>query len=461
MAPPVYVLDSKFDEDEFLRDIKVAQRAVGNAGEADARHLQRLVLITRLATVLGYMLLVVAALQPFGLGLTLLCGTIAASAISLARVMSWTIIGHHISHGGYDRVHNLAPGVLPSQYKRGIFAKGLLRRCIDWLDWMLPEAWDQEHNKLHHYHLSEDSDPDLVERNFKILQELPLPLFMKYMSMVFWIFTWKFTYYSPGTFKELQLSKPKSWLSQNWPVNRSKKDPVTLPELLIALPFVSLAKMRPKEFLYWIVFDTMWLLSIAPMMAVVLLPVFLPVAMGSLNAWPFTALPWTVAMRALAVGLVTEAFTNAHSFVIIACNHCGADLYRYSTPCKPYSAEWYLRCAYSSSNFECGTELVDILYGWLNYQAEHHMFPDMTPLQYRKLQPLIKSVFAKHGAMYVQDNGLKRTWKMLQVAVGAKSMKRCTSLLTPRDGGESVLRWLKASGRDGPQVSETMTLIGG
>jgi hypothetical protein len=38
--------------------------------------------------------------------------------------------------------------------------------------------------------------------------------------------------------------------------------------------------------------------------------------------------------------------------VIIACNHSGGDLYRYSTSCKAYSAEFLLRCAYSSANFE-------------------------------------------------------------------------------------------------------------
>jgi len=41
------------------------------------------------------------------------------------------------------------------QYKRGIFAVGW-RRVLDWMDWMLPEAWDAEHNKVHHYYLSEE-----------------------------------------------------------------------------------------------------------------------------------------------------------------------------------------------------------------------------------------------------------------------------------------------------------------
>jgi fatty acid desaturase len=130
---------------------------------------------------------------------------------------------------------------------------------------------------------------------------------------------------------------------------------------------------------------------------------------------------------------MAEAFTNAHAFVIIACNHSGKDMWRYETSCKPYSAEWFLRCAYSSTNFECGNDFIDVTYGWLNYQIEHHMFPDMTPLQYRKLQPLIKSACKKHGVQYIQENALKRTWKMLRVAVGADRMQRCVSLLPAQE----------------------------
>ena len=40
------------------------------------------------------------------------------------------------------------------------------------------------------------------------------------------------------------------------------------------------------------------------------------------------------------------------------------------------------------------------------------MFPDMTPLQYRKLQPLVKHICEKHGVLYVQENALIRTWKV-------------------------------------------------
>ena len=39
--------------------------------------------------------------------------------------------------------------------------------------------------------------------------------------------------------------------------------------------------------------------------------------------------------------------------------------------------------------------------------------------------------------MYVQQNALKRTWMMFQVAVGEAQMKRCTALVPPSAYGKN------------------------
>ena len=49
---------------------------------------------------------------------------------------------------------------------------------------MLPEAWNLEHNRLHHYHLGEIKDPDLVERNLHFLRDAPIPKAMKYLFVL-------------------------------------------------------------------------------------------------------------------------------------------------------------------------------------------------------------------------------------------------------------------------------------
>lgn len=98
------------------------------------------------------------------------------------------------------------------------------------------------------------------------------------------------------------------------------------------------------------------------------------------------------AHTALYTSIFAELLTNVHSFIIIACNHAGNDVYRFDTPVVPKSNEFLLRAVIGSVNFHTGpdfgkpgsflADLVDFMQGWLNYQIEHHMFPDMSMLQY-------------------------------------------------------------------------------
>lgn len=298
------------------------------------------------------------------------------------------------------------------------------------MDWMLPDAWDVEHNKLHHYFLSEDKDPDLVERNFEMLRDMQLPVWLKYAAMLPWFATWKAGYYSPNTFKELELSREASMASRCWPQSHDRADPLTVIWLSMA-PGICLSGGHVQDACFWLAFALQWLAMVMPMAFMMVAPGAAPLTLAALGMWPFELAWQRAAWKAAAVGVVADALTNIHTFVIIACNHSGGDMYRYSTSCKAYSAEWFLRCAYSSVNFETGNDLIDGVYGWLNYQIEHHMFPDMTPLQYRKLQPLIRSVCKKHGVQYVQQNAIYRCWKMLRVAVGDDSMKCCKTIIDP------------------------------
>lgn len=433
----VYIHDKSFDADGFVQDIQEAKQAVGPSGPVDAAHLYSLIGLAQKLSYGGHILLFASAFRAGGAAAALICGVLSVGMISFSRNMRWTIIGHHVSHGGYTELS--ANKLLPSKFKRGRFAVGLIRRCIDWLDCMLPEAWDLEHNKLHHYELSEDSDPDLVERNFKILRDLPMPNVLKLMSMLFWVASWKWTYYSPNTLKEYRLSKKSGYVARNWPKRVNANEPLTFADLLVRRPLEAVLTGNFSELFLWFLMGLYWFQLIAPM---VMLVVFPPITLALLSTTPVWAQlcpsdleVFDVVARSMVLGIVAEVLTNAHSFVVIVPNHCGKDLYHYQTPCTSYSAEFLLRCIYSSANFETGCDMVDIPYGWLNYQVEHHMFPNMTPLQYRKLQPLVKSICKKHGVVYTQQNGLWRTWVMLRVAVGMDSMTSVTAVLPPECNG--------------------------
>ena len=111
------------------------------------------------------------------------------------------MIAHHTCHRGYDWCH---PD--KNRWNRFKFAIGnLWTRTCDWFDWMIPEAWNVEHNNRHHYSLSEIEDPDLVENNLTGLRLLPIPRVIKLMIMPIMASIWKWFYYAPNTYKELKL----------------------------------------------------------------------------------------------------------------------------------------------------------------------------------------------------------------------------------------------------------------
>jgi fatty acid desaturase len=133
-----------------------------------------------------------------------------------------------------------------------------------------------------------------------------------------------------------------------------------------------------------------------------------------------------------------QVLTNLHSFLVIVTNHAGDDLYRFERHCTPRSATFYLRQIISSANFSCASasgrathgflaDLSDFHHGWLNYQIEHHLWPDLSMLSYQKAAPLVKAICAKHGVPYVQQSVWWRLKQTVDVMVGSASMRRYPS----------------------------------
>lgn len=179
-------IDYKAFADELT---KLRKEVSKNLGEEDLKHLQKIEGWGKLCTILGYS---TSWIIP---------NPVSAFLISQGNITRWTMMTHHVSHKGYDRVPNV-----PEKYKSKNYAVGN-RRFIDWLDWMHPDAWNYEHNFLHHYHTGEVYDPDLVEKNMHDIRNLNIPTPLKYALIGFFMTTWKLTYYAPNTLMILNDSK--------------------------------------------------------------------------------------------------------------------------------------------------------------------------------------------------------------------------------------------------------------
>ncbi len=285
--------------------------------------------------------------------------------LALGRSTRWLLM-HHIGHRGYDKVPDV-----PARYTSRVFARGS-RRYLDWADWMLPEAWCYEHNVLHHGFTGETKDPDLIEQNTEWLRTLRVPTAAKYALLGALSVTWKASYYAPNTLALLRKrdGKPESW-------------------------------------------------------GALLRDCYLPYAGLTLGLLPlsFAWLGPVAVVSAFTNSLVAEAVCNLHTFVVVGPNHTGEDLYRFDD--KPASkGEAMLRQVLGSVNYPTGTERLDYAHLWLNYQIEHHLFPDVPMLQYRALAPKVRELCAKHGLPYVQESVFERLRKMLSIAVGKTSMQR-------------------------------------
>jgi fatty acid desaturase len=294
----------------------------------------------------------------------------SAAALALGRSTRWLLM-HHVGHRGYDRV----PGVAPRHTSR-VFARGR-RRLLDWADWMTPEAWIYEHNVLHHQHTGEERDPDLIEQNVEDIHRSGLPVWARYALIGLLAATWRASYYAPKT------------LTAWWNRLSQESGPRRVPP----------AEMLRRCYVPY------------PLFAFVLLPlVFAP-----LGAW--------AVLSAFVNSLMADVITNIHTFFVVGPNHTGEDVYRFDG--SPASkGEFYVRQVVGSVNYRTGGDLCDYAHLWLNYQIEHHLFPDMPMLAYRRVQPRVKAICAEFGVPYLEEPVTRRFVKMSRVFVGSAKMRR-------------------------------------
>lgn len=388
------------DYEAFARDLKELRTEINSQlNEQDFKHLKKIETWGKVCSIAGY------------LTSWLLPNPFSAFLISQGNVTRWAMITHHVTHRGYDKV----PGV-PERYKSKIYASGI-RRFIDWPDWMLPEAWSHEHNKLHHYHTGEISDPDLVEKTLGLIRESKAPLFIKCFVIFFFMCTWKLTYYAPNTL---------------WVLQQVRKRKACRPENSEITP-----KGNPGEKIKSI----MESVSTSTYPGAALL---LPVSRSGLEFWAICVLPYglirfgLIPLMFLPLGyfawlsvfinsILAEIITNIHTFVIIVPNHCGEDLYRFNRPVSD-QPEFFVRQVIGSVNYSGGTALKDFLQGWLNYQIEHHIWPDLPMSKYREFQPRVQAICEKHQVPYVQENVFKRFSKMFDLMIGKTSMLKIETL---------------------------------
>lgn len=358
----------------FKKELEaLRQEAEASEGIEDFLHLKKIEGWGRLCAFLGW---ITAWIVP---------NPITAFLIAQGKTTRWAIIAHHVMHKGFDRIEGV-----PKRYTSRGFARGW-RRFLDWFDWIDPQAWDKEHNALHHYRLGERFDPDVVEYNTQRMRSSTLPRWAKMLLLIPVSMTWKFTYYAPSTMKQLFTPK-KSAQNESEHDRLEVNDPVFFPWT------------RPGR--------ALWMRSLLPYGLWHFL--LLPGCFYLINPWAGFAVLINVIMA--------ELITNFYTFCIITPNHAGDDLYCFEQGVHS-KEEFYLRQIVGSVNYKTGSDFNDFLHGWLNYQIEHHVWPDLSMRQYQQLQPKLKALCERYGIPYVQESIWQRLRQLVNISIGKTSMK--------------------------------------
>ena len=382
-----YAKYEDIDKDQLEKDIDAIKSTMLPPNEDDFKHLLKLERWGKMSTYTGYgLILLLVLLETFvsgGLNSFIFwpLAIVSALAISTGNVSRWANTTHPILHGGYDKVSNI-----PERYTKKFFAKGP-RRYIDWIDWIKPQAWEYEHNIMHHYHLGEDDDPDNVERNLQWLIQSKTPMWLRYVIIYAFAGTWKFTYYAPNTLRILENKKNRD--QEKLEVTDFNLDPRTKSGLELWMD-----NLIPYFVIKFIVFPAL----------------FLPFGLHAV-------------LIAFGITLLAEFFANLHSFLVIVPNHSAEDIYMFSEPHKS-TGEFYLRQIMGSVNYNTGSDLKDFAHGFLNYQIEHHLFPNMPLSYYQKMQPIVKEICKKHKLEYRQESVFKRALMTIDLMVGKTKLLR-------------------------------------
>jgi len=347
------------DLDGFAVAVKELRAEIdASLGPDDLRHLRRIERWGRVATAVG---LATAPIAP---------NPLSAVALALGRATRWLLM-HHIGHRGYDKVP-----AIPARYTARVFARGW-RRLVDWIDWMLPEAWIYEHNILHHQHTGESRDPDLIEQNLEEIHRSRLPVWLRYGLLGALAATWRMSYYAPKTLA--------AWQHRHAAKDAAQPTPLGLLVRRCYAPYALLSFVA------------------------------LPLLFAPLGAW--------AVFSAWCNSLLAEMLTNLHTFFVVGPNHTGDDVFRFDD--RPASrGEFYVRQVAGSVNYRTAGDLTDYAHLFLNYQIEHHLFPDVPMLAYRRVQPKVKALCALYGVPYVQEPVSRRFRKMARVFVGTARMRR-------------------------------------
>jgi len=164
-----------------------------------------------------------------------------------------------------------------------------------------------------------------------------VPGIILYTAVAVMACAWKWFYYAPNTLKEYQksLNESRDKKNQNHNWSHFGNKPATIEAVFTGILFGN----------FGMAYDLFCCLAPYAIFMFGVIPGVTYILLGEERA-----------RTALYTTLLAETLTNLHSFIIIACNHAGDDVYKFDSSVKARSDEFYLRAVIGSVNFHTGSD---------------------------------------------------------------------------------------------------------
>ena len=106
-------------------------------------------------------------------------------------------------------------------------------------------------------------------------------------------------------------------------------------------------------------------------------------------------------LSTLSANVTANVVRNLWTNAVIFCGHFpdGAEKFTLAEYETETPAEWYLRQMLGSANFK-GGRLLSFMTGNLNYQIEHHLFPDLPSNRYAEISKRVQEICERYGITY-------------------------------------------------------------
>lgn len=344
----------------------IKQKYRDDLGEKDIRYIKKIRRNSRIFEVIGRSLIHIMP-GPFAL--------IGVPFLFLHRNLEAIEIGHNVLHGQYDSFEEI-----PQFHAKNFRWKAPVDET----------SWRQEHNAVHHVHTNVyEKDPDLNHGFLRVNSQVPHTKLHYFQVPIYLFLFYPFMLYN---FNAQNLGLADKFRAKYFP--QGNKGYAVLDDDLRLSKAESIKRHKravrrvwAKEYVFF------------PLLAL-------------MTGFGF--------IKVFLANLLADVMNSYWIALTIQATH-------FTEPLQPEGAiknkgKWYVSQLDSSVNFK-GNRWQSILWGHLNYQVEHHLFPDIPAHRYPDIALEVQQVCKQYGLPYKCNDSWRAAIKKFIGAMWTYSFK--------------------------------------